>query len=201
MNNLEIEISKRFRLAFEHHPDRENDPALALASARETASAFVPEGRWGTFDDEALTFRQDSRVVVVTRHPGLIEYLRTLPQFENVITDKTPVLDHVDDEFDIADADVVGVLPMHLASHANTITEIPLALTKEDRGKELSCARLREIAGAPVTYVVRTVEIARLDARRYYDEGVYDGEYTTRAPENWNPFDGALSAARREGVV
>jgi len=50
-------ISAAFRAAFESHPQRETDPALAVDSARETASALVPEGVTGTFDDQTLTFR------------------------------------------------------------------------------------------------------------------------------------------------
>jgi len=52
-------ISTAFRAAFAAHPQRHSDPALALDSARETASALVPDGVTGTFDDETLTFRQD----------------------------------------------------------------------------------------------------------------------------------------------
>lgn len=53
---------------------------------------------------------------------------------------------------------VIGVLPLHLAALAATVTEIPLALAPEDRGKELGIERLREIAGPAITYKVTVVE-------------------------------------------
>lgn len=49
-------VSEAFRAAYEAHPARDTDPALALDSARETASALVPAGVTGTFDDASLTF-------------------------------------------------------------------------------------------------------------------------------------------------
>lgn len=52
-------VSRAFRDAFESHPARQSDPALALESARETASATVPTGVTGTFDDSDLTFVAD----------------------------------------------------------------------------------------------------------------------------------------------
>lgn len=52
-------ISKIFRDAFQAHPARQSDPALALESAREAASAAVPGGATGRFDDERLTFTAD----------------------------------------------------------------------------------------------------------------------------------------------
>jgi hypothetical protein len=55
-----------------------------------------------------------------------------------------------------------GVLPLHLASVAEMVTEVPLALAPEDRGRELDLARLREVAGAPRTYVVREIEWPRI---------------------------------------
>ena len=60
MTTIDETVSKAFRTAFESHPARVTDPALALTSAREDASALVPAGVTGTFDDEALTFVADS---------------------------------------------------------------------------------------------------------------------------------------------
>ena len=87
--------------------------------------------------------------VVVTRHQALIEYLIEL----ELITAETPVISHASPG-EIQGKDVIGVLPLSLASLAKSITEIPLALSPEDRGKELSIERLREIAGKPLTYTV-----------------------------------------------
>lgn len=52
-------ITAAFREAFKSHPARHTDPALALQSARETASELVPEGVTGTFDDETLSLVAD----------------------------------------------------------------------------------------------------------------------------------------------
>ena len=52
-------VSFVFRTTFEAHFSRDLDPGLALTSARETASVWVPEGTTGTFDDESLTFACD----------------------------------------------------------------------------------------------------------------------------------------------
>jgi len=87
--------------------------------------------------------------VIVTRHSALVDYAREI----GIIDESTPVLAHVSAE-DVRGKDVIGVLPLHLAAEAASVTEIPLALTPEDRGKELDIARLREIAGQPRTFVV-----------------------------------------------
>lgn len=56
LDDLERAISRIFREAFEAHPSRTTDPALALDSARETASLALPPGVTGLFDDQHLTF-------------------------------------------------------------------------------------------------------------------------------------------------
>jgi len=87
--------------------------------------------------------------VMITRHPALVDYAREI----GIIDESTPVLTHVSAE-DVRGKDVIGVLPLHLAAEAASVTEIPLALTPEDRGKELSIDRLRSLAGDPRTFVV-----------------------------------------------
>src|SRR5690606_40833545 len=87
--------------------------------------------------------------LIVTRHAALVDYLRELG-----VDDSTPVKSHVSAD-DVRGRHVCGVLPMHLAAEAASVTEIPLALTPEDRGQELSIDRIREIAGDPRTYFVR----------------------------------------------
>ena len=74
--------------------------------------------------------------IVVTRHPALVEYLTEIGLLPNGVT----VLIHVTPE-DVVGKHVIGVLPLHLAALA-------------DRGVELDLARMREIAGDPVTYRV-----------------------------------------------
>jgi hypothetical protein len=91
--------------------------------------------------------------IVVTRHQALVEYLC----LTGLTTEETPVISHATIE-QVAGKHVIGVLPLSLAVHAASITEVPLALTPNDRGKELSFARVSEIASLPVTYKVTEIE-------------------------------------------
>lgn len=86
---------------------------------------------------------------IITRHQSLVSYLQEIG-----LSDGTEeVLSHASAD-DVRGQDVIGVLPLSLASVAKSVTEVPLALTPADRGQELSLERLREIAGDPVTYRV-----------------------------------------------
>lgn len=88
--------------------------------------------------------------IVVTRHPALVDYLLE----QGVISvGEFRLITHATID-DVAGKDVIGVLPMALASAANTITEVPLMVPQELRGRELSLDQVREFAGAPVTYKV-----------------------------------------------
>jgi len=88
--------------------------------------------------------------LVVTRHAALVEYPREL----GLIDKDTPVVDHVDDPAMLAGRHVFGVLPLNLAVVADRVTIIPLAVSPEDRGKDLSIEKVRTIAGVPATYEV-----------------------------------------------
>ena len=87
--------------------------------------------------------------VIVTRHLALVEHLRLI----GIATDTSCVIPHATRE-DVEGKDVVGVLPLSLACYANSITEIPLSLPLELRGKELSIEDVQRFAGVPVTYRV-----------------------------------------------
>ena len=91
--------------------------------------------------------------IVVTRHSGLVAYLVE----QGLIDEDTPVIEHATEE-DVAGRHVIGVLPMHLAALAESVTEVPLALTPADRGADLPVERVREIAGDPVTYEIDRYE-------------------------------------------
>jgi len=99
--------------------------------------------------------------VIVTRHPALVELLIA----DGVVPEGTEVLKHASPEA-IEGKDVFGVLPLALASLARSITEIPLRLPPELRGVELTVAQMREHAGEPVTYYVKT----KASRAAYYDE-------------------------------
>lgn len=90
--------------------------------------------------------------VIVTRHPALVEYLIE----KRYVTTGTPALTHCAPE-DIKGKHVLGVLPLHLAAHAARVTEIPLSMPPEMRGKELSIEEVRSIAQPPRTFEVRLV--------------------------------------------
>lgn len=92
--------------------------------------------------------------IMITRHPALVDHAREI----GLIDADTPVLAHASED-DIKGKHVIGVLPLHLAALAASVTVIPLALTPEDRGRELDIARVREIAGDPATYAVAPATI------------------------------------------
>jgi len=91
--------------------------------------------------------------IVVTRHPALVEYLRQ----HGYLDGDVEVREHVTAE-DVRGRDVIGVLPLHLAAEAASVTEVPLAVTPDMRGRELTLAEVERIAGHPRRYVVRVVE-------------------------------------------
>jgi len=91
----------------------------------------------------------NNNTVIVTRHLALVEHLRLI----GIATDTSCVIEHAT-RADIEGKDVVGVLPLSLCCYTNSITEIPLSLPLELRGKELSIEDVQRFAGAPVTYRV-----------------------------------------------
>lgn len=88
-------------------------------------------------------------LVVVTRHQPLVQYLREL----GYIGPDTPILSHATAS-DVRDRHVLGKLPLSVACAAASVSEIPLHLEPQDRGHEISLARLREVAQEPRTYKV-----------------------------------------------
>lgn len=94
--------------------------------------------------------------LVVTRHPALVDYLRR----HGCIGDDVEVREHVTAD-DVRDRHVIGVLPMHLAALAASVTEVPLALTPDMRGRELTLEELERVAGRPRRYRVLEVDTVR----------------------------------------
>lgn len=94
-----------------------------------------------------------TRTTVVTRHGGLVEYLVE----EGIVEAGVDVLAHATPE-NVEGRHVVGVLPLHLAACAETLTEIPLRLPPELRGTELTVEQVRAFAGPAVTYSVTREE-------------------------------------------
>jgi hypothetical protein len=88
--------------------------------------------------------------VIVTRHPALVAVLREeFPQLKDA-----EVFEHITAPSQVEGAVVFGVLPLHLACKAHAVVEVPLNLTPNDRGRELTVEEMRERMGAPAAYVV-----------------------------------------------
>ena len=89
--------------------------------------------------------------VVITRHPALRWYLIE----QGMIADDDVVLTHAE-AGNVEGKHVIGVLPLRLAAMAQSITEVPLDIPAELRGQELTIEQVRQYAGEPVRYFVRT---------------------------------------------
>lgn len=111
---------------------------------------------------------------VITRHKALLAYLLD----KNFIKEgEYKLIEHANYK-DVEGQDVIGVLPLQLASYAKSVTEVPLNLTPEMRGKELTFDEVSKIAGKPVQYIVR--EVNSTDGIDYYLgilEGYTEEEY------------------------
>lgn len=90
--------------------------------------------------------------VVVTRHKGLVALLIK----RGIIAEGTPVIDHATVDT-VRGKHVIGVLPLSLACHAASVTEIVMNLPLELRGKDLSLEDCEKYAGEAITYVIRRV--------------------------------------------
>ena len=90
--------------------------------------------------------------VIVTRHAGLLAYLVS----EGIAPPDAPVITHATPE-DVTGKHVIGVLPLNLACFAAKVTEIPITMPEEYRGRELTVDELRQFAGEPRTFHVREI--------------------------------------------
>ncbi len=89
---------------------------------------------------------------MVTRHPALVEYLTEL----GVVPAGTEVVTHATAE-QVRGRHVFGVLPLHLAAEAASVTEVTLRVPAELRGVELTLEQVRQFAGPLVEYKVSRV--------------------------------------------
>ena len=97
----------------------------------------------------------NENVLVVTRHKGLVEYLKK----QGLINDNNPVIDHATEE-DIAGKEVIGVLPVRLASLAKSVTEVGIDIPKEMRGLDLSLEDMEKYVTGINTYVVHKLPVS-----------------------------------------
>ena len=126
--------------------------------------------------------------VVVTRHPALLEYLRE----QGLCDSAAVVIEHATPD-DICGRHVVGVLPLHLAAEAASVTEIKLDLPADARGRELSLEEVRQYAGEPSTYVVFKAARAN-DGDAIAD--IYHGDHASmpqRPPRKLGPEQDAVA--------
>ena len=111
---------------------------------------------------------------VITRHKALLAYLLD----KDIIKEGDyKLIEHAEYK-DVEGQDVIGVLPLQLASYAKSVTEVPLKLTPEMRGKELTFEEVEKVAEKPVQYIVR--EVNSTDGIDYYLgilEGYTDEDY------------------------
>lgn len=86
--------------------------------------------------------------IIVTRHRGVVAWLKRRGIVGEVIAHATP------DE--IRDRDVYGILPLHLAAEANSITVIDLPLlSTEQRGRDLNPIEMDNAGAKMIRYIVR----------------------------------------------
>lgn len=88
--------------------------------------------------------------IVVTRHDALVEFLNWI----GLCARERKA--HVAKE-DVLGKHVIGVLPLHLASKAASVTEVVLELTQDQRGKELTFEEVEAAYRGIKTFVVREV--------------------------------------------
>jgi hypothetical protein len=97
--------------------------------------------------------RKDMETVVVTRHQNLLKYLKEIC----LVTGNEIVITGNATPDDVRGKHVIGVLPNFLAAEAACLTEVPLRIPQELRGRELSIEEIREFAGEPTSYKVAVV--------------------------------------------
>jgi putative CRISPR-associated protein (TIGR02620 family) len=90
--------------------------------------------------------------LIVTRHPGLVTYLREI----GLADAETAVVTHATPDV-VKGKRVCGVLPHSLSCLCDTFTEVPLDLPQELRGAELTVEQVRQFARPAVTYRVEVL--------------------------------------------
>lgn len=89
--------------------------------------------------------------LVITRHAGLIEFLKN----RGFNLDDTQVVAHVADPSILDGKVVVGVLPVSLAVRCDVFIEVALDMPAEMRGKELSAEQTEEYCKGVFAYWFR----------------------------------------------
>lgn len=96
--------------------------------------------------------------IIVTRHAGLVQYLKA----KGLAPEDAVVKEHVLPN-DVIDNDVIGVLPLWLAHLAKTMTVVDLKLPPELRGAELTMEQVAQYASDISRYQVKLLPPANFD--------------------------------------
>lgn len=91
--------------------------------------------------------------VIVTQHDALVSYLQKI----GMTNGDEEIIEHAFQE-DIKDRDVIGILPLHLAVLANTVTTVPLNIPPDMRNQELTLEDIEELAGDIQTFKVELTD-------------------------------------------
>lgn len=98
-----------------------------------------------------------NKPIIVTRHAATINFFKAYLKEKGY--DDIEVITHATEE-DVRGKDVYGVLPMSLACHANSITELDLSgIPQELRGAELSKEQIEQYGAGCNTYIVQKLTI------------------------------------------
>lgn len=100
--------------------------------------------------DAAISQKRKSELLIVTRHAGLVEWLRKRGYTGRVVDHATPA--------DVLNKHVIGKLPIHLSAVTASITNVSVPnLPEEKWGSELTADDLDRFGAYMRTYVVREV--------------------------------------------
>lgn len=101
---------------------------------------------------EVLFCDLSETMIVVTKHPNFVTYLKEI----GLLEEGAKVMTRVDENI-VKGQHVVGVLPHHLSSKAEMYTEVPLYIPPPLKGMELSIEQIRAFASTPRTYKITQI--------------------------------------------
>ena len=89
--------------------------------------------------------------LVISRHSGLVDFLKEA----GVCSPDVEVWPHVEDPATLEGRHVAGVLPLHMAARAASVTVVSMDLPPDLRGVELSAKTMKRLNPRIETFVVR----------------------------------------------
>ena len=97
--------------------------------------------------------------IIVSRHTAMREYLVE----QGLVDPDVQVYIHAGPS-DVEGRHVYGMLPLHLASLAALVTQVPVITPATERGVTLSLENIRRYARAPQTYKIERIREEDIDA-------------------------------------